>query len=288
MKRLKLALFLALLSGSNAYGFLGRARDYLVNAWQKLQEEKKLEEDKRYRERLEEIHRRQNLEYLKGLTKECFNSKYDNGRSELVYYLRHGFDSTALELIERGAELGADFNIKDDFDMTPLHHARSEAVVIELIKNSADVNAKDRFGHTPLQMRDLSEGAVEALLKAGADPNPKGTFGETPLHRAWNEDVAKVLLEGGADPNVKNTSGETPLHNADKYRVKLLVDAGAKHRPSAMWRAWREKRPEVAKAIATASVDKAKRDLEKKATKSFDSRSGTPADRHFQSMEAMF
>ncbi len=55
---------------------------------------------------------------------------------------------------------------------------------------------------------------VKSLLSKGADVNAKDKFGWTPLHIATaqgSEDVARLLVAGGADVNAKNIRAETPL-----------------------------------------------------------------------------
>ena len=58
-----------------------------------------------------------------------------------------------LEAVKQHLADGADVNAKDKYGLTPLHHAawqgRNEIVEL-LIANGADVNAKDVDGVTPL------------------------------------------------------------------------------------------------------------------------------------------
>jgi ankyrin repeat protein len=76
-----------------------------------------------------------------------------------------------------------------------------------LIEYGANVNAKDRFGATPLHMAAIagSVPAMEALITGGADVNARSNDGFTPLFHAVNrKEVADYLIENGAsiDPRL--------------------------------------------------------------------------------------
>jgi hypothetical protein len=103
---------------------------------------------------------------------------------------------------------------------TPLHKAiapgRTEELVELLIARGANVNARDKYGWTPLfnatDDRRLSQARI--LISHGADVNAKDSHGNTPLHdgaRWANAKAVELLLASGADVNAKNDEGETPL-----------------------------------------------------------------------------
>jgi ankyrin repeat protein len=96
-----------------------------------------------------------------------------------------------------------------------LTEAPNPNVIQHLIKLGVDVNAKDRYGWTPLhyaarkksQAADpsLSTACVKLLIDAGADVNAKDNEGVTPMHRSvfecpWNLEMIEVLLAAGAKP----------------------------------------------------------------------------------------
>ena len=144
---------------------------------------------------------------------------------------REGADNTplhaaALSNAYAAAEVlirnGADINAKDDDGGTPLHAAavaNACAVAEVLIQNGADINAKDDDGLTPLYAAALSNAyaAVEVLIQNGADINAKDNNGLTPLHyAAWSNAYAavEVLIQNGADINAKDNNGLIPLYAA--------------------------------------------------------------------------
>lgn len=130
-------------------------------------------------------------------------------------------------------EEGVDVDVKGKNDDTPLKTASwyGRVEIIEfLISSGANVNAKNKFGVTPLFDAANAE-VVKALVSKGADVNAKLTNGssQTPIHYARNAEVVKALISSGADANVKDTYGRPPLHLVlDLLADRLLHDrAGA-------------------------------------------------------------
>ena len=103
-----------------------------------------------------------------------------------------------------------------EFDNTPLHKARSVAVMAELIKRGAKVNAPNNIYDTPLFYAD-DKGKVGILVGFGANINARNKNSDTPLHKAATisrmesrMDVVRELVERGADVNARNKHGKTP------------------------------------------------------------------------------
>lgn len=118
---------------------------------------------------------------------------------------------------------------------TSLHIAalgdhRKEAEI--LINQGLDVNARDKYGHTPLFFAK-SAYMAQILICGGADVNARREDGGTALHRAARSgirQVAKTLLQAGADPNIRQ-NGSTPLHIAARHGhwtiTELLLESHA-------------------------------------------------------------
>ena len=126
-----------------------------------------------------------------------------------------------IEAVKQAIAAGKDVNSEDECcGVTPLHYAtrwgRKEIAEL-LIAKGADVNAKAKYGDTPLHGAIYANGTyleetgrkemIELLIAKGADVNnDKGPSfkGETPLHAAvWNyrKEVVELLIANGADVN---------------------------------------------------------------------------------------
>ena len=133
--------------------------------------------------------------------------------------------------IEKIKELinGADVNIQNEDGDTLLHYAINDEnyeIVKLLLEHSANVNAKDYYGDTPLHNTNNYE-IAKLLIEYGANVNAKNEFGSTPLHDVSDYNTTKLLIDNGADMNVKNKYGDIPLHLAIRheqdYYIRLLL-----------------------------------------------------------------
>jgi len=193
------------------------------------------------------------------------------GHTEVVSILRqHGAKVTLhgavavgdIEEVKRLITEGADVNVKNEANQTPLHIAASRGfkdVAELLIAKGAIVNVRGN-SNTPLHLaaRNGRTALVELLLNKGADINANDNQGYTPLGRAMEGKHSKVIallrehgakeslhdvviagdidavkrfLSEGCDVNSRDSLGLTPLHLAAMHGhtdiMELLIAKGA-------------------------------------------------------------
>ena len=115
---------------------------------------------------------------------------------------------------------GANINAKEFLGHTPLHYAvlsGSTALAQILIDNSAYVNAKNKKGQSPLHI--IAEfgmfDCIQLLIDSKAGVNALDQDGRTPLHEAARKNTfncMKLLIVNKAHVNAADHSGQTPLH----------------------------------------------------------------------------
>lgn len=112
-----------------------------------------------------------------------------------------------------------------DNDAMTLHDAAYEGdteTCKTLIEQGADVNAKDKYGDTPLHKAAVwgHTETCKLLIENGANTDDSANFfGDTPLHYAAghnNAETCKFLIERGLNVNVKDVFGLTPMDWAEK------------------------------------------------------------------------
>jgi len=143
-----------------------------------------------------------------------------------------------LEVVQHLVDYGADIDIKNNDDATPLHRACTGGhleVVDLLVSSGADPTVQTEFQWTPLMCASswcrvdvvrylLGIKAVRTTIEAQSE------HGHTALHHAlWITDITpadrlevlKLLVEAGANPTVTNNEGHTPM---DKAKAKGYQD----------------------------------------------------------------
>ena len=143
-----------------------------------------------------------------------------------------------IGLVKKHLSDGVDVMQRDDMKATSLHHSATSEVAALLIKNGANVNAKDIGGQTPLH-EAVNTGILkvaELLITKGADVNAKDESEDTPLHKATrknNHEMIELLISKGADVNPKVASGakqgKTPLDAANETNHSELAELLRKH-----------------------------------------------------------
>ena len=130
---------------------------------------------------------------------------------------------------------GVAVDARDRYGRTPLMYSLTRLENVRyLVEKGADVNARDKNGETAL-MKAAFLGHVDVvqyLVERGADVNARSNVGETPLMRGLrNLDVVKFLVEHGADVNAVDNAGESLLVKATVSgklsAVQYLLKQGA-------------------------------------------------------------
>ncbi|TRX93664.1 hypothetical protein FHL15_005340 [Xylaria flabelliformis] len=116
----------------------------------------------------------------------------------------------SCDIVEILLAIGADVDVRDADDMTPLHLMVWYRTSKKDIHKNGNQNSSTRI--------------LRGLLIFGADVNTKDSNGSTPLHDScFNSDldITTALLEYGADTDAKNADGKTPRDVVDKDNKEL-------------------------------------------------------------------
>jgi len=147
--------------------------------------------------------------------------------------------STTYNLLHLLTKAGADINLENELDCTPLLFAtfqRDTSLIRILCALGANPNKTTQAGVTPLiyAIQEGSYGVAETLIKHGADVSYRLPDDSNALFnsvRSNNDSIAELLLQNKAMVNEKNSLGLTPLHYAAgfgyPFMVNLLIGYGA-------------------------------------------------------------
>lgn len=122
------------------------------------------------------------------------NVKSDDGYTALTLSVSKGLSQVVNLLLEAGA----DPNIDDSYQLTPLHRSASlknPEIAQSLINYGANLNPVNSFGFTPLYLAIMDHNIlmVDVLIQAGAKINAKDIIGRTPMKIAKQYGTREIM-----------------------------------------------------------------------------------------------
>jgi ankyrin repeat protein len=149
-----------------------------------------------------------------------------NNNKETPLHLARTADIADV-LLKAGISIEAEDNNKK----TPLHSAVFNDkidVAKKLLQEKANIDARDKYGYTPLHYAK-SGAMVKVLMDAGANIHATGKNGNTPLHSAQTTETAQALINHGANLNKGNNTGLKPYDTASlgnkSHIAQVIFDA---------------------------------------------------------------
>ena len=141
-----------------------------------------------------------NLKIIQMLLENGANEKYLFTEALESDALKSSDATNSFAIIEMLLKYDVEVNVKDDEDMTPLHHAiiniGNEGIASLLIGFGADINAKDDLLNTPLLLAYL--------------------------YRGRNLKLIKLLMENGANPNLKDDENNSTIEYTLKHGASAV------------------------------------------------------------------
>ncbi|XP_056633711.1 uncharacterized protein LOC130443214 [Diorhabda sublineata] len=166
------------------------------------------------------------LEFLLSQPSVEVNNRNFTGETPLLIAIKCGNIKIAEKLIQSGANV----NIPNYEEVTPLHMSVSHARLAHLlIKSGAYIDAKDYSGDTPLHDAVAEENleTVCMLLYYNADANVHGVNNLTPFMKAIiskNVEIQAVLIEYVDDFNIETYDNVTTLALAITNRTPFVEE----------------------------------------------------------------
>ena len=140
-----------------------------------------------------------------------------------------------IEIVKLLVRSGADLSVKEGVSEFPiLHNFINSPDNLEIFKFliplGIDVNASDCDGYTTLhRIADINcnlSKLVDIMVLHGADINAKNKFGETPLHIAVkheNEILVESIYKSGADTTIADNKGLMPYFVKNNSRIRRIL-----------------------------------------------------------------
>ena len=164
------------------------------------------------------------LEALKAVFNEC----------ELNAYDRHSFKKPTLSFYDVPLELmdwliaqGADINVKDEYERTPLHyHAQVNNVerVALLLEKGADIEAQDKYKNTPLHFAEYNAEVAQLFIQKGADIKAKDNMGHNVMERMLARLSNGYLVKAAKAAEVYLKAGLKPTKFAKEQVTRVGED----------------------------------------------------------------
>lgn len=102
-------------------------------------------------------------------------------------------------------------------------------IVTHLVQIGVDVNSRDNKGRSPLHLatacKEEMPAIIEILLRAEADIDARDRYGNTPLMEAVKNhcsDVVEILLEREADSSLTDRNGQSVLHLLARWKAEMI------------------------------------------------------------------
>jgi len=164
------------------------------------------------------------LEALKTVFNEC----------ELNAYDRYSFKTPALSFYKIPLELmdwliaqGADINVKDEYDRTPLYyHTQVNNVekVALLLEKGADIEAQDKYKNTPLHFAEYNAEVAQLFIQKGADIKAKDNMGHNVMERMLARLSNGYLVKAAKAAEVYLKAGLKPTKFAKEQVTRVGED----------------------------------------------------------------